>query len=180
MQYVIGKGEGKRQYLTHIFLNHTRTHGGAYFDFTGDITDILAGVERPQDTVLFLPTDTERPIGYNFIHNGTPQTANAVLDTVKAAWHYEGSTPLLDLYTYTTAAALSAVPDATLLGVPYLLTSDDYREKVIGHIHDPVLKTFWDVFYPSIPDRDKRHDTMSTLNKFFLLVLYYYMYRLHN
>lgn len=172
MQYIIGKPRtGKTTYLIQQFLS---ARAGAFFDFSGDTDTLLSLIppERYDDTVLFFPFDTEYPIGLNVLHNpqNIPRIANAVLETIKSTWHYEGSTPLLDMYTYASVAALCYVPDATLLGIPYLLTDTAYREKVTGHITDPVLKHFWDDFYPSIPERDRRHDTMSTLNKVFALI----------
>jgi hypothetical protein len=74
------------------------------------------------------------------------------------------------MYTYTAAAALCDVPDATLLGIPCLLINQVYRDKVLEYVKDPVLKTFWDDFYATIPDKDRRQQTMSTLNKMYSLI----------
>lgn len=170
MQYVIGK---PNPYKTDYLIGRFLEQGGAYFDFTGNITNILTRIptERYNDLVLFTP-DTEFPIGLNVLHNpqNIPHIANAVLETIKSAYHYEGATPLMDMYTYNSVAGLCYVPDATLLGIPFLLTDTDYRAKVIGHIKDPVLSYFWNDFYTSIPERDRRHDIMSTLNKVFALI----------
>lgn len=171
MQYVIGKpNPHKTDYLIGLFLQQ----GGAYFDFTGDLSPLLSRIPPSEydNTVLFRPLDIEYPIGLNIIHHpdNIPRVSNAVLETIKSAWHYEGSTPLLDMYTYNSTASLCHVPDATLLGIPFLLNDIDYQAKVIGHLLDPVLLYFWHDFYAKIPERDKRHDTMSTLNKVFALI----------
>jgi hypothetical protein len=172
MHYVLGKrGYGKTSYLTSLFAEHLY-EGVAYFDFTGDVTRQLEQIppERWDDTILFLPADTEYPPGFNILHNSPPDTPTYVTNTTKAAWHYEGSTPLLDLYTYTTSSALRESTDGTLLGVPYLLTNTAYRSKIISQIKDPVLKSFWCDFYDNLSDKDKRQDTASTLNKFYALL----------
>jgi len=160
MQYILGKGKGKTTYLTQQFL---RT-GGAYFEFHGKLDEVIEGIppERWESTVVFDPTDPI-PIGFNYLE------PTAVLETLKSAWHYEGSTPILDLYTYNTIASLAYVPDATLLGVLYMLTAREYRARCMGYIKDPILKKFWKD-YEQLPPKEQRQQTLSTLNKFYALL----------
>lgn len=170
--YVIGKRkDDTTAYLRRLFLEHiTAGNGGAYFDFSGDITGLISHIPDDRNVVLFIPTDREYPIGFNPLRPASPRTATAIVDAFKSVWHYDSATPLLDLYLYTTIAALMDVPDATLLGIAYMLTDPAYRAKVIGYIRDPVLKTFWETFYETLPEKEQKQTTMSTLNKIFALI----------
>lgn len=80
------------------------------------------------------------------------------------------STPQMDMVIYTTVLALLDMPDATLLGIKYLLTSPDYRKRIIGHIKDPILKDIWKSDYEKLSDKDKRKYNKSTLNKIIQLI----------
>lgn len=168
--YVIGK-EDTSAYLTRLFLDRVLAgEGGAYFDFSGDITPILSRIPptRITDTIVVDPTDAHFPVGLNPIHTLDPST---IVDTFKSVWHYDAATPLLDLFLFATVASLSFVPDATLLGMARMLTSDAYLAKVKGHVSDPVLNTFWTDFYETLPEKDRRQMTGSTLNKIYSLII---------
>jgi hypothetical protein len=74
------------------------------------------------------------------------------------------------MYLYNGAAALCHVPDGSLLGVPFLFINNTYRKKVLGHVKNPLLHYFWDTFYESNPDKARLQQTMSSLNKLFVLL----------
>ena len=58
------------------------------------------------------------------------------------------------------------VPDGTLFGLKFLLTSARYRKRVISYIRDPVVADFWRTdFETHMPEREQRERTLSTLNK---------------
>lgn len=175
--YVIGKRyDDTSGYLRRLFLQHIlKGKGGAYFDFSGEMHDLLSSIpqKRITDTVLFFPTDREYPVGFNPLHKAEDKarTATAVVDAFKSVWHYDAATPLLDLYLYTTVAALLDMPQASLLGMAQMLTDASYRAAVIAHIGDPVLKSFWRDFYETLPEKEQKQTTMSTLNKVYELIV---------
>jgi hypothetical protein len=130
------------------------------------LDEVIASIppERYEDVIIFDETIAFNPLRTTDI----PTTATAVLDALKSAWHYEGSTPILDLYTYNATASLSYTQDASLLGVIYLLTDTSYRTQVQGYIKDPLLRKFW-TDYDQLPQKEQRQQTLSTLNKFYAL-----------
>lgn len=178
--HVIGKtGTGKSTAVKRWILDDiARGDGVAYFDPHGDDTEDLLRLipaHRRGDVVLFNPADRDFPLGLNILHNvpreHRPRVANAVLDMVKTIWAYQIATPQLDMYFLTTVSALLETPDATLMGINTMLTSERYRARVLSRVKDPVLRTFWDDFFERIPDREQRQGAMSTLNKIFGLIV---------
>jgi hypothetical protein len=61
-------------------------------------------------------------------------------------------------------------PDATLLGIKYILTSKKYRSRVIGHVLDSVLKDIWETDYRKMSDKEQREYAKSAFNKIVQLI----------
>lgn len=177
--WLIGKsGVGKSTALERWVLDDIeKGEGVAVFDPFGNLSyNILSRIprERWDDVVLFDPSDRLMPIGFNILHgvakDDEPQVASSVVDAIHSMWPFDVPTANMDMYFYTTVAALLNVPKSTLLGVHYLLTSDTYRKQVVGHIENAVLKDFWQTFFDDLPDRETRQLTMSTVNKVITLI----------
>jgi len=67
----------------------------------------------------------------------------ADVDCFKAVWGYTNvSTPQLDQFLFNGVRALLDVPDGTLMGLKFLLTSKRYRKKVLSFVNDPAIKDF--------------------------------------
>jgi hypothetical protein len=151
-------------YLRDVFLSHVLNgSGGAYFDFSGDTT-ILDHL--PVGTIFFNPTDTQFPIGLNPLHNPTDTraTLDAIVSAWRSVWPSDIATTRIDLYQKAALLSVMATPDANLLGLGELYLNDEYREYVIGHVHDPVLLSFWDR-YESLPVKDRLSFTESTVTR---------------
>lgn len=159
MKLVIGK-QYTTEYLQDEFIQHGR---GAYFDFTGNVDHILSYIEPD---VLFRP-NMERAIGFNPLRDLEPST---ILKALKAAYDFNVSTAIMDTYTLSSLTALKLVPDATLLSVVPLLTNDTYRKKVIGHLKNTHVKSFWQLF-EDMSQKDQRQEFFSTYNKFYTFTL---------
>lgn len=57
------------------------------------------------------------------------------------------------------------------MGLKFLITSSEYRRRVISHTKDPVINDFWKTdFEELIPEREQRERTLSTLNKIGALI----------
>jgi len=167
--YVIGKtGQGKSTFLINNAIQDILNGDGVtFFDPHGDAVDEIMRHVPPEKIILFDPSDTEFPIGFNVLHNvqDVPLVASAILDTFKSIWG-DSWGPQLEQYLYNGIAALAELQDGTLLGLKFLITSDKYREKVMQSVKDPIIKDFWETDFDIImPEREQRQTTLSTLNK---------------
>jgi hypothetical protein len=78
---------------------------------------------------------------------------------------------VLDQMLFNGARAMMDMPDGTLLGLKFLLTSAPYRKRVFAQIRDPVIRDFWAVeFERHMTEREWRERTLSTLNKLGALI----------
>lgn len=177
--WVIGKtGVGKSTALVRWAVDDILNGEGiAFFDPHGDgAEDIMKHIPRwrRQDVVYFNPY--ELAIGFNIFHNVPEKrksfVASSVVDSFKAVWGYSDiSTPALDQFLYNGSRAMMDMPDGTLLGLKFLLTSTEYRRRVISHIKDPAVADFWKTdFEEHMPEREQRERTLSTLNKIGALI----------
>ncbi|MCP4182690.1 MAG: type IV secretory system conjugative DNA transfer family protein, partial [Hyphomicrobiales bacterium] len=177
--WVIGKtGVGKSTAMVRWAVDDIiNGEGIAFFDPHGDgAQDIIKHIpkSRRNDVVYFNPY--ELAIGFNVFDNVPEErksfVASSIVDSFKAVWGYTDiSTPALDQFLYNGARAMMDMPDGTLLGLKFLLTSAKYRKRVISHIKDPTIADFWKTdFEEHMPEREQRERTLSTLNKIGALI----------
>jgi hypothetical protein len=179
--WVIGKTRvGKSTALERWAIDDIHeANGVVFFDPHGTSADtILTHIprQRRNDTILFDPSDKDYPIGFNILagvpNDRKPFVASSIVDTFKAVWGYSKlTTPDLDQFLYNGIAALLDVPDATLVGLKYLLTSSSYRQHVLKYVKDPAIKDFWQTDFETLmPEKERRQRTLSTLNKIGALI----------
>ncbi|MCP4184604.1 MAG: type IV secretory system conjugative DNA transfer family protein, partial [Hyphomicrobiales bacterium] len=177
--WVIGKtGVGKSTAMVRWAIDDILVGDGiAFFDPHGDgAQDIIKHIpkSRRSDVVYFNPY--ELAIGFNVFDNVPEErksfVASSIVDSFKAVWGYSDiATPALDQFLYNGARAMMDMPDGTLLGLKFLLTSPKYRRRVISHINDPTIADFWKTdFEEHMPEREQRERTLSTLNKIGALI----------
>lgn len=149
--YVVGKsGSGKSKLLE--LLIHTDMHAGhgvAVLDPHGDLVDaVLRYVPRNRikDVVLFDPADTEFPIAFNPLQKVDEaykmQLTIGFLDIFKKLFGDNWTYRLEHVLRYTTLALLDS-PNTTVLSILKMLTDKNYRQKIVAHIQDNVVKSFW-------------------------------------
>lgn len=177
--WVIGKtGVGKSTALLRWALDDILNGEGiAVFDPHGDLAEaIIARIpkRRRADVIWFNPA--EQAIAFNLFDTIPEErkafVASSVTDSFKAIWGYENTpTPALEQFLYNGARAMMDVPDGTLFGLKFLLTSPYYRQRVVSHVKDPVIADFWNTDYAEhMPEREQRQRTLSTLNKIGALI----------
>jgi type IV secretory pathway TraG/TraD family ATPase VirD4 len=177
--WVLGKsGAGKTTALLRWAIDDILAGDGvAFFDLHGDAArELLAYIPpaRRGDVLYYDPSDREYPIGFNVLDR-VPEAqkafvASSVVDTFKSIWGHSWG-PQLELFLYASTAALLDVPNGTLLGIKFLLTSPTYRRHVLTHVRDPAIREFWETdFAKHMPEREQRERTLSTLNKIGALV----------
>jgi hypothetical protein len=54
-----------------------------------------------------------------------------------------------------TVLALLEYPNATIISIPLMLTSDVFRNKVVNKITDPIVKKFWTHEFAKMEPRQK-------------------------
>ena len=64
-----------------------------------------------------------------------------------------------------TILALLDFPGTTLLGINRLLADEEYRNRVVNNLKDPVVKAFWQTEFASYNDRYKQEAVAPIQNK---------------
>ncbi|HEY8108991.1 MAG TPA: type IV secretion system DNA-binding domain-containing protein [Patescibacteria group bacterium] len=149
--YAIGKtGMGKTHMLETMVLSDMQAGRGlAVVDPHGDfIESVLDHIpqSRVDDVIVFNPADRDHPIAFNILEkvdkDAKPLVASGVVGVFEKIYGHSWG-PRLEHILRNTILALLDYPDSTLLDVPKLLANDKFRQDVIKHIEDPVVRNFW-------------------------------------
>jgi type IV secretory pathway TraG/TraD family ATPase VirD4 len=150
--YIIGKtGTGKSTLLFNLMLADLfGGHGFALLDPHGDLATAIADATpswRIEHGVIYLdPSDLAHPVGFNPLNNVAVDQRPLVAAHVVAAFqHIWGASwgPRLEYILTNSLRLLLDAPGSTLLGLPRLLTDGDYRNRLLAHSCDPVVRNFW-------------------------------------
>jgi hypothetical protein len=171
--YVIGKtGMGKSTLLENMAVQDLRNgEGMAFIDPHGGTAELLLDYvpeDRINDVVYFAPFDTDYPVAFNIMedvgHDKRHLVANGLMSAFKKIW-VDAWSARMEYILNNTILALLEYPDATLLGVNRMFTDKDYRKKVVDHITDPSIKSFWVDEYAKYTDRYTQEATPAIQNK---------------
>ena len=174
--YVIGQtGSGKSTFLNTCVTQDILTgRGFAFIDPHGDAAETIIDSipkHRIRDVVYLNPSDLEHPIGFNPLR-GVPDHLKAtatgnLISAFRSIWRdFWG--PRMEHILANTIAALMAYPDhlgVSLLAIPGMLTNRDFRAKVLRHVKDPVVLSFWRDEFDSYNDRQRAEMISPILNK---------------
>ena len=149
--YAMGKtGTGKSTLLENMVIDDMREgRGVAVVDPHGDLIKHLLNYipeERVNDVILFTPADRLYPIGFNVLENVDPDLKSIVASGVVGIFKKifgESWGPRLEYILRNTILALLDYPDATMLGITKILVDQDFRNRVVEKIQDPVIKDFF-------------------------------------
>ncbi|MDP3934750.1 MAG: type IV secretion system DNA-binding domain-containing protein [Candidatus Giovannonibacteria bacterium] len=171
--YIIGKtGMGKTTLLENMAVQDIQNgEGMAFLDPHGDTAERLLDFvpkERINDVIYFNPADTAYPIGFNVMENVDPERRHLVSDGLmgvfKKIWEDVWSSRMEYILTNTILALLE-YPEATLLGINQMLINKDFRRKVVEHVTDPVVKSFWTQEFAKYTDKYAAEATPAIQNK---------------
>lgn len=178
--YVIGQtGTGKSGLLELLALsdifhhsgNPDLRHGYAIIDPHGDyaINNLrFIPQERLSDVVYFNPADTAFPLGFNPMEVSNPSmrnnTSSEIISVLKKLFDNSWG-PRLEYILRYTLLALLEYPDTTLLDITKMLTDKKFREKVLTHTTDSVVRNFWEVEFASWTERYIAEAVPPILNK---------------
>jgi hypothetical protein len=159
--YLIGKtGTGKSTLLFNLMAADLQAgRGFALLDPHGDLALAIADATpawRINDVLYLDPADLDFPVGFNPLHNVAPDRRPLVAAHVVAAFqHIWGSSwgPRLEYILTHALRLLLDAPGSTLLGLPRLLADEVYRDRLLAHARDPLVRSFWDDEFAHYSDR---------------------------
>ncbi len=171
--YSIGKtGMGKSTMLENMAIQDIQNGNGmAFLDPHGKTADLLLDYipeHRKKDVIYFAPFDTEYPISFNVMEDVGEERRHLVVSGLMSAFEkiwVDAWSARMAYILQNTLAALLEFPGATLLGVNRMYSDKEYRNKVIEHITDPTIRSFWTEEYSKYTDRYTQEATPAIQNK---------------
>lgn len=149
--YLIGKtGMGKSVCLENMVMDDIyEGQGLAYVDPHGDTAEKILDFippSRVNDVVYFNPADFNYPVAFNILETVDETqkhlVASALMGVFKKIWPDVWSARM-EYILNNTLLALLDYKGSTMLAVNRMLSDKAFRKKVIEHIKDPVVKSFW-------------------------------------
>lgn len=170
---LLGKtGTGKSTLLASILKqNLERGHGVGLIDPHGDLAEQVLSLvppERHHQVLYFNPADRDWPVGFNLLASATPAdrplVASGVVGVFKKIYG-DSWGPRLEHFLRNAVLAILESPSPSLLVLPRLLTDRPFRQQLLEHVHDPVLRTFFKVEYEGYDPRWRAEAISPILNK---------------
>lgn len=170
--YIIGQtGVGKSGLLELLTISDIYSpYGFAVIDPHGDYAiNILRRIpaERANDVLYFNPADTDYPIAFNPMEVLDPKlkthTSSELVGVLKRMFDSWG--PRLEYILRYSLLALLDYPDSTMLDITRILTDKKFRNDVLKHVQDPVVRNFWVVEFASWNDKFAAEAVAPVLNK---------------
>lgn len=171
--YVIGKtGMGKSTMLENMIIQDIRAGRGlAVVDPHGDLVEkVLRYVPsyRINDIIYLNPSDVDFPIAFNILEAIDPAqrhlVSSGLIAVFKKLW-VDSWGPRLEYILRNTILALIEYPGSTLLGVTRMYVDKNYRQKVVDHISDPIVKAFWQTEFNSYANQFRTEAVSPIQNK---------------
>jgi len=172
--YVIGKtGMGKSKLLELLIKSDIENGKGLILiDPHGDLTNAVLNFipeRRMDDVVYFNPTDSEFPVGFNPMEGvGSfefkQNIVNGFISIFKKFFGLNWNERFEHVLRYTTLALLD-YPNASILGIPRMLTDNLFRQEVISYVTDPLVKKFWTTEFAGWNDQFASEAIVPIINK---------------
>src|SRR3989338_5107012 len=172
--YVVGStGMVKSEFLKNMAIQDIEAgRGVAYIDPHGDaVDDILDHIpaDRIKDVIYFDPGDLAYPVAFNVMKgvgfDYRHLVASGLVGVFKKIWGVEAWSGRMEYILNNTILALLEYPDSTILGINRLMSSKEYRKKVVSNVTDPIVKAFWTDEFAKYADRFATEATAAIQNK---------------
>ena len=173
--YVVGStGMGKSEFLKAMAIQDIEAGRGVCFiDPHGDTAEALLDYipeNRIKDVVYFDPDDLQFPIAFNVMEavggfDYRHLVASGLLGVFKKIWGVEAWSGRMEYILNNTILALLEYPNSTILGINRLMSSKEYRKKVVNNVKDPIVKAFWTDEFAKYADKFATEATAAIQNK---------------
>lgn len=171
--YVIGKtGMGKSTLLENMVFSDI--HGGkgvGVIDPHGDLIEAILRFipkHRSNDVVLFDPADRDWPISFNMLEAPNPDqrplVASGLMSVFTKLWP-DAFSGRMEHILRNTLLALLECEGSSMLGILRMFGDDRYRVKIVSHVTDPVVKSFWETEYTGWSDKYRTEAVAAIQNK---------------
>lgn len=153
--YIIGKtGTGKSEFLKAMIMQDINNGEGlAVIDPHGDlIDDILQLIpsKRAEDVILFDPSDTTRPMGFNMLEAATEEQKHYVVTSIIGLMYKlfdPNKTGIIGpRFEHAIRNAMLTVmydPGATFIEVVRVLTDANFVQELLPKVEDPIIRRYW-------------------------------------
>ncbi|OGI70337.1 hypothetical protein A3A09_01715 [Candidatus Nomurabacteria bacterium RIFCSPLOWO2_01_FULL_42_20] len=171
--YIVGKsGVGKSKLLELLLRQDVAYgHGVCLLDPHGDVIEELLHFipkERIEDVVLIDPSDSEWPVSFNPLANVDPefkhQLTQGMIEVMQKQFGANWTPRLEHVFRFTTLALLD-YPYATMRGMISLLTDRNYRQEVVKHIEDDMVRRFWAIEFADWSEKFDTDAIIPLVNK---------------
>ncbi len=171
--YVIGKtGTGKSTLIANMAIDDMKKKRGlAVIDPHGDLSEILLNYipsHRINEVCYLDPSNKDFPFSINILEVKDPSQGELIASGIISIFHklYSFSWgPRLEHILRNTLLTLVKTPGSTLVDIPRILTDKKFRQRIVGNLHDPVLRNFWLKEFERMPDRLQQEAIAPILNK---------------
>jgi len=171
--YIIGKtGMGKSTILENmIFSDIMSGKGIGVIDPHGDLIEAILRFtpkNRMNDVILFDPADRDFPVSFNMLEspdpNQRPLVASGLMSVFTKLWP-EAFSGRMEHILRNTLLGLLENEGSSMLGILRMFGDDAFREKIVSHITDPVVKSFWETEYAGWTDKYRTEAVAAIQNK---------------
>jgi hypothetical protein len=171
--YIVGKsGVGKSVLIENMAINDVIKNSGVIIvDPHGELADkVMACIpdDRINDVIVFDPSDREFPIAFNLLEavddDFKSLVASGFVGIFKKIFGNSWG-PRLEHILRNTVLALLDCPGSTMLDIPRMLTNNRFRDKVLEHVKDTVIREFWLNEFGSFDAKFRTEAVAPILNK---------------
>ncbi len=171
--YVIGKtGMGKSTLLENmIYSDVIAGKGVGVIDPHGDLIEAclrFIPAHRSNDVILFSPADKDFPLSFNMLSCPNPDqyplVASGLMSVFTKMWPDVWSGRMEHILR-NALLALIETQGNSMLGILRMFVDDSFRKKVVEHVQDHLVKSFWQDEYAGWTDKYRTEAIAAIQNK---------------
>ena len=171
--YIIGKtGMGKSTLLENMLFSDIQAGKGiAVIDPHGDLAEAMLRMiprERSNDVVLFDPADRDYPLSFNMLECRTdeqrPLIASGLMAVFTKLWPDVWSGRMEHILRNTLLALIESSGNS-MLGIMRMYADESFRKKVVSHVSDPLVKSFWEDEFATWSEKFRTEAVAAIQNK---------------